>query len=37
MATINKGVLDELAGLVPPALIDAVDDGLRWFLRLDDS
>lgn len=35
IATVNKADLDELIGALPPDLIVAVDDGLRWFLGLD--
>jgi mRNA interferase MazF len=35
LATVNKTDLEELAGTIPPRLLDRVDDGLRWFLGLD--
>jgi mRNA interferase MazF len=34
VATVNKSDLEELVGSVPRGLMDAVDDGLRWFLNL---
>ena len=34
VATVNKSDLEELVGTVPRGLMDAVDDGLRWFLNL---
>ena len=36
IATVNKNDLDALAGTVPPHLLDRVNDGLRWFLGLDE-
>jgi mRNA interferase MazF len=35
IATVNKRDLDELVGTVPRDLMDAVDEGLRWFVGLD--
>jgi len=35
LATVNKTDLDELVGSLPSAVMDAVDEGLRWFLALD--
>jgi mRNA interferase MazF len=35
VATVNKSDLEELIGTVPREVMDAVDDGLRWFLHLD--
>jgi mRNA interferase MazF len=35
VAAVNKCDLDELIGTVPREVMDAVDDGLRWFLHLD--
>ena len=35
VATVNKSDLEELVGTVPREVMDAVDDGLRWFLLLD--
>lgn len=35
LATVNKGDLEELVGTVPGELMNAVDAGVRWFLRLD--
>jgi mRNA interferase MazF len=35
IATVNKSDLDELVGAVPRDLMDAVDEGIRWFLELD--
>jgi hypothetical protein len=29
--------LSVLAGILPAALMDPVDEGLRWFLKLDWS
>jgi mRNA interferase MazF len=34
VATVNKSDLEELIGTVPREVMDAVDDGLRWFLHL---
>jgi mRNA interferase MazF len=34
VATVNKADLDKLVGTLPRGLMDAVDDGLRWFLDL---
>ena len=34
-ATVNKTDLDDLVGSVAPAVMDAVDEGLRWFLALE--
>lgn len=35
IATVNKADLEELIGTMPRDVMDAVDDGLRWFLHLD--
>ena len=35
LATVNKGDLEELAGMIPPRLLDRVNDGLRWFQNLE--
>lgn len=35
VATVNRSDLEELIGTVPRNVMDAVDDGLRWFLHLD--
>ena len=35
MATVNKSDLEELVGTLPRGLIDAVDEGVRWFLALE--
>ena len=35
IATLDKEELEELASTLPRDLMDRVDDGLRWFLRLD--
>jgi mRNA interferase MazF len=35
LATVNKADLDRLVGTLPSAVMDAVDEGLRWFLALD--
>jgi mRNA interferase MazF len=35
IATLNKSDLDTLAGTLPKPLVDKVDEGIRWFLRLD--
>ena len=34
IATVNKADLDELIAALPPALMDAVDEGVRWLLDL---
>jgi mRNA interferase MazF len=34
IATVNKSDLEELIAILPRGLMDAVDDGLRWFLAL---
>ena len=34
IATINKADLRDVVGTVPSELMEAVDDGLRWFLYL---
>jgi len=34
IATVSKSDLDELVGVVPRDVMDAVDEGLRWFLSL---
>ena len=33
--TLNRSDLEELAGVVSSTAMDPVDEGLRWFLRLD--
>jgi mRNA interferase MazF len=35
IATVNKNDLGALAGIIPPALLDRVGQGLRWFLGLE--
>lgn len=35
LATVNKTDLDRLVGTLTPHAMDAVDEGLRWFLALD--
>ena len=35
IATVNKSDLESLVGTLPRALLEAVDEGLRWFLDLD--
>jgi mRNA interferase MazF len=35
IATVNKEDLAALVGVVPPRLLEAVNDGLRWFLGLE--
>jgi mRNA interferase MazF len=35
IATVNRSDLDALVGLLAPRLLERVDDGIRWFLRLD--
>jgi mRNA interferase MazF len=35
IATIDKADLETLAGSLPTDLMNAVDDGVRWFLKLD--
>jgi len=37
MAAVNKADLDKLVGTLSGALMDEVDEGLRWFLKLDWS
>jgi mRNA interferase MazF len=37
IATLNKGDLERLAGVVPRALLDRVDAGIRWFLHLESG
>ena len=34
IATVNKSDLEEVIGALPVGLMDAVDQGLRWFLQL---
>jgi len=35
IATVDRDDLEDLIGTLPRALIDRVDEGLRWFLALD--
>ena len=35
IATVNKDDLVERVGSLPSAWMGKVEDGLRWFLRLD--
>ena len=35
IATVNKSDLEEMIGTLPRGLMDAVDQGVRWFLNLD--
>ena len=35
IATVNKSDLDTLAGSLPSSLLEQVNDGLRWCLKLD--
>lgn len=35
IATVNKTDLDRLVGVLPESDMSEVDQGLRWFLRLD--
>jgi mRNA interferase MazF len=35
LATLNKSDLQRLAGTLPRPIVDRVDEGLRWFLKLD--
>jgi mRNA interferase MazF len=35
IATVNKSDLEEMIGTLPRGLMDAVDQGVRWFLHLD--
>jgi mRNA interferase MazF len=35
IATVNKADLIAIAGTVPPRLMRAVADGLRWFLAVE--
>ena len=35
LATVNKADLDRLVRALPDAVMDQVDEGLRWFLALD--
>ena len=35
LATVNKTDLDELVASLPSAVMDIVDEGLRWFLSLE--
>ena len=35
MLTLNREELDSLAGRVPEPLMEKVDAGIRWFLKLD--
>lgn len=34
IATVNRSDLQELVGTLPRGLMDAVDQGVRWFLQL---
>ena len=34
IATVDKSDLEELIGTLPGGLMDAVDQGIRWFLQL---
>ena len=34
IATVNSSDLEELIGTLPRGLMDAVDQGVRWFLEL---
>jgi len=34
IATVNRSDLEQLVGALPRGLMEAVDDGLRWFLAL---
>jgi mRNA interferase MazF len=36
IATVDKEDLDELVGHLPPAVLHAVCEGVRWFLDLGD-
>jgi mRNA interferase MazF len=36
IATLNKGDLETLVGTLPRRILDRVDDGVRWFLALDE-
>jgi mRNA interferase MazF len=35
IATLNKDDLETLVGTVPQRVLDRVDEGVRWFLGLD--
>ena len=35
IATVDKSDLEEMIGTLPRGLMDAVEQGVRWFLRLD--
>ncbi len=35
IATIDRGDLEDFVSALPHALMDRVDEGLRWFLALD--
>lgn len=35
IVTVNRSDLEELHGALPKGLMDRVDEGVRWFLRLD--
>ena len=35
LLTLNRNDLEELAGVVPAGLMAQVEEGLRWFLKLD--
>ena len=37
LVTVDRSDLEELVGMVPRGLMDIVDQGLRWFLRLGGS
>jgi mRNA interferase MazF len=36
IATVNKVELEEYIGLVPRDVMQRIDDGLRWFLGLEE-
>jgi mRNA interferase MazF len=36
IATVNKSDLERLAGTLPAHALAKVEDGIRWFLRLDE-
>lgn len=35
IAAVNKSDLEEQIGMLPAKLMDAVDEGIRWFLNLN--
>ena len=35
IATVDRDDLEDLVGTLPRALMDRIDEGLRWFLALD--